>query len=293
MQTTRLLSLFCNDKFRLSRLDGADEPDVCLERVVETGFDGKREKPESYYNPVRPFPLTLTTGAIFSAILLGAIAVIAWLKMEERARTGLSRSSENFEVLQFLGHYIPTVFATLVESLWVLLNRLLCVMQPFRELWAGQAKSSRTIDTTHSAIPPQLSFWRVMRACHYVLALVCMNTLVVNLLGVGLSALFNEKQTTAKYHTFEPIMSTAFNNDAIYNDTSSKKSHQRVGTKTIFCHGEHFQQTPLCPPPGCLPATSSSRTVSTTAKEMPQPTHIDCRLEVSAAGQTARPCPPC
>ncbi|KAJ4025386.1 hypothetical protein NW752_002854 [Fusarium irregulare] len=130
--------------------------------------------------------------------------------------TGLIRPTENFELLQILENYIPTAFATLVEPLWVLLNRLLCVLQPFKDLWEGKAEPSKTIDATYTSIPPQLVFWRAIKAKHFVLTLVCSMALLANLLAVGLGSLFNENIMTASYpETMLPAFAPRFDNTSV------------------------------------------------------------------------------
>lgn len=118
------------------------------------------------------------------------------------------RPTENYEVLQLLENYIPTVFATFVEPFWVLLNRLLCVLQPFKDLWTGKTKSTNSIDATYTSIPPQLVFFRAIKSRHFTLMAVCSVALLANVLAVGMGALFNEEQTTAIYPaTFTPLIS--------------------------------------------------------------------------------------
>ncbi|POR36025.1 Uncharacterized protein TPAR_03767 [Tolypocladium paradoxum] len=252
-----LLELFRNETFRLSYRDGPAEGKDNLQIEIITEPDSRQETQEletqeSYYDPIRPFALTRKTGFIFIFILLSAIAVISWLKSVEVAQTGLPRPSQNFEVLQILENYIPTAFATLIEPFWVLLNRMLCVMQPFQDLGAGRAQPSRTIDSTYTAIPPQLAVWRAVKARHFILMLICVTTLLANLLGVGMGALFNENITTAEYsEPMEPILSPMLTNksvsefpefisDHLYN-TATYKEH------FYFAMANMTRGTPLGP----------------------------------------------
>lgn len=137
---------------------------------------------------------------------------------EQRANQilGISRPSSDFEVLQLLENYIPTIIATLIEPFWVLLNRHLCVLQPFVELWEGKAKPSRSIDATYTSIPPQLVFWRALKSRHYILALMCVVSLLANLLAVGLGSLFNEDVTmTTSSSFFQPAFAPRFDNESV------------------------------------------------------------------------------
>ncbi|KAF5264365.1 hypothetical protein FOXYS1_4861 [Fusarium oxysporum] len=130
----------------------------------------------------------------------------------------LHRPSQNFEVLQLLENYIPTIFATLVEPFWVLLNRLLCVLQPFRDLWQGKAEPSRTISASYTSIPPQLVIWRALKSKHFVLVLVCAMALLANLLAVGMGSLFNEAPMIAEYtETLAPAFMAKLDNDSVFS----------------------------------------------------------------------------
>ena len=106
--------------------------------------------------------------------------------------TGLPRPSENFDVLQILENYIPTIFATLLEPFLILLNRLLCVLQPFNDLRSGGKSARRTIETTYGSMPPQFVIWQAFRSGHLLLAAACAISLLANVLAVALGGLFNE-----------------------------------------------------------------------------------------------------
>lgn len=129
---------------------------------------------------------------------------------------GLIRPTDNHIVLQLIENYIPTAFATFVEPFWVLLNRLLCVLQPFKDLWAGKTKSANSLDATYTSIPPQLAFFRAIKSRHFTLMSVCSVALLANVLAVGMGALFNEEQTNAAYPAnFAPIISTQFDGNNV------------------------------------------------------------------------------
>lgn len=141
--------------------------------------------------------------------------------------TGLIRPSTNFEVLQILENYIPTAFATFSEPFWVLLNRFLCLLQPFRTMSKGRSEPSKSIETTYTALPPQLVAWRALRARHLMLAMICVIALLSNALAVGLGALFNEDLTTANYTaTFTPNVAPLFDNQSTDNFARFKNFEQ-------------------------------------------------------------------
>ncbi|KAF5593281.1 hypothetical protein FPCIR_5286 [Fusarium pseudocircinatum] len=173
---------------------------------------------KGYYEPIKPLALRGWSGLLFVLVLIGAMVGLSYLKHQEKVLKGLHRPSQNFEVLQLLENYIPTIFATLIEPFWVLLNRLLCVLQPFRDLWQGKAEPSRTISASYTSIPPQLVIWRALKSKHFVLVLVCAMALLANLLAVGMGSLFNEAPMIAEYtENLAPAFMAKFDNDSVFS----------------------------------------------------------------------------
>lgn len=93
------------------------------------------------------------------------------------------------------------VFSTLLEPLLVVLARLLCVLQPFRELQRGKACAEHTLDTKYTSLPPQLIIWRAIRSKHFLLGILCFLTFFANVLAVALGGIFNEATITVEYPT--------------------------------------------------------------------------------------------
>ncbi|KAL7933987.1 hypothetical protein V8C35DRAFT_302939 [Trichoderma chlorosporum] len=215
-----LKELFQNDKFRLIR-DGYSNTGVCIEKVdgVEVDPNERRfDKPIGYYDPIKPAPLKRGIGLVFGLAQIGALVAVTYLKVQNDKSKGLIRPSSNFEVLQILENYIPTAFATFTEPFWVLLNRFMCLLQPFKVLSRGRSEPSKSIDTTYTALPPQLVLWRALKSGHLMLVMLCVIALLSNVLAVGLGALFNEDQTTAIYSaTFTPTVGAQFDNETVFN----------------------------------------------------------------------------
>lgn len=110
------------------------------------------------------------------------------------------------------------MFATLIEPMWNMLSRILCLLQPFEELRKGNAAASSTIDVKYTNLPPQLTVWRALRAGHLLLASVCIVSISSNILAVALSALLSENIVTtelpfASSHQLSPV----FNGTPIYH----------------------------------------------------------------------------
>ncbi|KAK8001470.1 hypothetical protein PG991_013692 [Apiospora marii] len=144
------------------------------------------------YTPDVPVAMKPLSGCLFVSVLIAAISYLSYLKVIEQRFQGLPLPLENQFTLEILENYVPIVFATLVESLWVLLNRLLATIQPFAELQRGHSLGSRSIDLRYTSLPPQLLLWKAAKAKHILLGLVCLVSILANVLSVSLGGLFNE-----------------------------------------------------------------------------------------------------
>ncbi|KAI1323754.1 hypothetical protein F5Y16DRAFT_424670 [Xylariaceae sp. FL0255] len=142
------------------------------------------------YTSVIPGALKPSVGFIFVLINTAALCVLVYLERVDQSQNGFARPTNNHVVLQILESYIPTAFATLIGSFWSLLNRALCQIQPYQDLWIGSSR--RAITSVLSSVPPQLSTWRALRSRYFLLAAVCINTLLLNILTISLGGLFNE-----------------------------------------------------------------------------------------------------
>ena len=145
---------------------------------------------------VRPLELRYPIGVPFAFLLLSAAILLGVLLQQTKVHRGLSRPSDNIIARQVILNYLPTAFATLVEPTWVLLNRLLCVLQPFEGLRTGQALASNSIDLKYTSLPPQLVAFRALRAKHFLLASICTTALLANVLTISLSSIFEDDITS-------------------------------------------------------------------------------------------------
>ncbi|KZL82074.1 hypothetical protein CI238_06736, partial [Colletotrichum incanum] len=169
-----------------------------------------------HYSPIKPLALRREVGGLVTLIMMAAAAGLTYLKVLERRNNGIIRPDTSFEILQLLENFIPTVFATLLEPFWVLLNRLLCIIQPFKDLWHGRKTVKGSINARYTSVPPQLVLWRATKSGHFLLAALCVVALLSNLLAVGLGALFNELPIPVVsprlyHHNLTPLM----NNDTM------------------------------------------------------------------------------
>ena len=168
--------------------------------------------------PVRPFEFSMWVAALlvslFTALVVTLAILFAKAKLQGRlhlvisthillidVRIGLPLPSSNSLVQNILENYIPTAIATLIEPIWLLLNRLLCLLQPLEELQNCDARAKNSIDLNYSSLPPQLALFKALRAKHLVLACVCAMALLANLLAVSLSGIFNQATINIRHST--------------------------------------------------------------------------------------------
>jgi Protein of unknown function (DUF3433) len=105
---------------------------------------------------------------------------------------GLPLPSRSVAVQNLLTNALPTILASFLEPLWVLLNRLACVMRPMEELHKGSAPARRSLLLKYNSIPPQLNIFRALRARHFLLGALSFVTLLANVLTVAFSGLFTQ-----------------------------------------------------------------------------------------------------
>ncbi|KAG4440593.1 hypothetical protein IFR05_003910 [Cadophora sp. M221] len=169
--------------------------------------------------PSRPVELRLWSGATFVGILVTAILGLIVLNAQILRHNGLTLPSSNPTVLSIIENYLPTIFATLLEPIWVVLNRNLCLLKPFDELRRGNANPAFSVEAKYTSLPPPLVLWRALRAGHFLLGAVCLTVISSNLLAVSLSTLLNEGQTTAMFPlTAQRLLLPSFNNTRIRSD---------------------------------------------------------------------------
>lgn len=147
------------------------------------------------------------------------------LKRKLTQFTGLALPSTNRFVRQLVENYIPTAIATFIEPAWVVLNRILCTLQPFEDLRRGKSNPSSSITVDYTSLPPQLTFFKALRARHLVLAAVCWMALLSNLLAVAFSGLFNENiANIAHKTTFSQQLSPVLDTSALNNTDTGEET---------------------------------------------------------------------
>ncbi|GKT40800.1 uncharacterized protein ColSpa_00981 [Colletotrichum spaethianum] len=204
-----------------------------------------------HYSPVKPLALRRAVGAAVILSMIGAAVALVYLKWEEQRIGGLIRPTTDFELLQILENYVPTLFATFLEPFWVLVNRLLCIIQPFKDLWTGRRAAGGSIDARYTSLPPQLVVWRAFKSGHFVLVAICLLALLSNLLAIGLGGLFNELPVLVNNTCeFQQTMRPTLNNNSVLS-----RDNYNTFLGNVISYEMHFyiamnnitQGTPLPP----------------------------------------------
>jgi hypothetical protein len=104
-------------------------------------------------------------------------------------------------VQNIIENYIPTGIASCIEPAWILINRLLCMLQPIEELQNCNANAKKSIDIGYNSLPPQLVVFKALSAQHFVLAGVCVMALLGNLLTVAFSGMFQQETIHTRHAT--------------------------------------------------------------------------------------------
>jgi hypothetical protein len=165
-----------------------------LKLQTSPALNGRSKKPQVGKDEpdfAYPIEFSMVTGSIFVLALLVVLAGISYL-YQANQNQGLALPTQNRFVRQLLENYIPTVIATLIEPVWVVLNRLLCLFQPFEQLHAREVSAPRSIDLKYSSLPPQLVLLKALSAKHFILSAVCTMALLANVLAVAFSGLLDE-----------------------------------------------------------------------------------------------------
>lgn len=107
--------------------------------------------------------------------------------------SGLPLPSANTVIQNVVRAYIPTAVATLIEPMWILINRLLCILQPLEELRGLKALASSSLTLNYASVPPQLTIFKAARVGHYVLMAVGLMSLLANVLATTFAGLLYQK----------------------------------------------------------------------------------------------------
>jgi hypothetical protein len=195
------------------------------------------DKPDFQY----PFEFSMVMGSLFVLALASTLAGTSYLYQTSRAN-GLALPSQNRFVRQIIENYVPTIVATLIEPVWVVLNRLICMFQPFEELRNGNALARRSVDLKYASLPPQFSLPRALEAKHLVLSAVCAMALLANVLAVSFSGLLDEETLAVASRTNATSIYSAQLKTDIANDTQTGNPSSFYYSMANFTSGTPMPQ---------------------------------------------------
>lgn len=208
---SELKTVLARKRFRLVH----DGQRTCIDEVVSdvqqsTALHRCQNTTREIAKPVRPNELRLWTAVPFVSLFIALSSALAVIFVKAQTN-GLPLPSTVKLVQNLLENYIPTALATLIEPMWVMINRLLCMLQPIEELRSCKAKAKDSIDLNYSSLPPQLTAFKALRSKHYVLATVCAMALLSNLLAVAFAGIFNQSLVEMQRVTsFDPPFEMKF-----------------------------------------------------------------------------------
>lgn len=213
-----LVSKFNNSNFSLEdnliRILAEQNPSGDGAGIVHNSESDLQGPDEAFHNDTdrisgkQPYELSLKVGITFLVFLLALAATLALLFWRSTIETGtlslqyvlcnpaylsgLKLPSQNRFVRQFLQNYLPTALGTLIEPLWLVLNRHLCILEPFDRLRRGDQHARTSIAANYNSLPPQFVFFKAIRRRHFLLATVCFMSLLAHLFAIAASGMFFE-----------------------------------------------------------------------------------------------------
>jgi hypothetical protein len=151
---------------------------------------------------------------------------------------GLPLPSESRLGQSILLQYLPTAIVTLIEPLWVLVNRLYCMLQPLEELQRSKASAPRSINLNYSSLPPQLTILKALQARHWMLASLCAMALLANVLATSFAGLlFQNTLPISSGTSFSPPFEPKFVN--MNNSSGPAEDYWDTGDREVKISGDY------------------------------------------------------
>jgi hypothetical protein len=150
---------------------------------------------------------------------------------------GLPLPSGSRIVQGLVREYLPTAIATAIEPIWILINRLLCMLQPLEELQRTRAPPAKSISLNYNSVPPQLTIVKAVRSGHFLLASVCGMALLANVLATAFAGLlFQEVLPLSKPASFLPPLAPTF---VSINGSSGPPENEQPTTSAVEYSGAY------------------------------------------------------
>lgn len=207
------------------------DDDTGSQRSRENGIEAtlRRAATTNMENPksVMPHELRFWVTAVFTSLNIAVLVglIVLWVKSKPYGKkhcslhilqsrtdcTGLPLPSENQFVRQLVESYIPTAIATFLEPYWLVVARLIGLLQPFIELRRGAVPANKSLTLEYNSLPPQLFILKALRAKHFMLAALCSLVLLANVLAIAFSGLFFENSIyVPQSHQFQQLYADKF-----------------------------------------------------------------------------------
>ncbi|KAI1265987.1 hypothetical protein F5Y18DRAFT_384188 [Xylariaceae sp. FL1019] len=186
------------------------------------------------YKPFKPWALRPLSGMAFVGVLVAGLITLVYLKHEETRLGGLRMPIDSMEASLLLENYIPVLFATVLETVWTLVNHIYCHLEPFSKLQKGNSRPGVSIATKYTTLPSQLVIWRAIKARQLHLTCVCFISVLANILPISLGGLFSNIPRAIAFDTrVKPLYTATATRTTILNST--------LESSVTAAYSDHFQ----------------------------------------------------
>ncbi|KAL1302883.1 hypothetical protein AAFC00_003210 [Neodothiora populina] len=208
---------FADSRFSLNKHTGSEQDQPYGLKSL-THPSGERSVPRKIVPADRLLPKEYRwfSGLSFLLTQIGVVVTLSWVFTRANAINGLPLPSSSVLVNQLVKNYIPMAVAACFEPIWVMLNRLSCMLQPYEQLRNGRSHPRSSLNIDYSSLPSQAVVGRAVRAGHLSLAIICTMALLANVLSITFNSIFVEDVVeTKKATTFEQRLSFPINGSSI------------------------------------------------------------------------------
>ena len=209
-------------KFKInteSRIDASSAQQLTRSEIEAAPTKNSSDRSRSL---AYPLGLRLPEQGLLMCALLVVIIFLGVLHQRLTQTQGFVLNASSDFANQLVLNYIPIVFSTSLEPVWVMLARDLSFLQPFDTLSRGRALGKSTLTTPYTSRPPQFCVISALSRKHLLLAVVAVNALLANVLNVAMGGLFQPRQVSV-FHpaTFQQNQSAIVGQDLLRSQAYS------------------------------------------------------------------------
>jgi|SRR5690242_14772675 len=133
----------------------------------------------------------------------------------------------------------------MIEPVWILFNRLICVIQPLEQMRGSGVSAARRLALRYGSVPPQLTLISATRAGHAIIAVVCSMRLLANVLATAFAGLFYKRTVLILRDAhfsppFEPRFANINGSSGPAIDPEEKIEVEMSGTSRGFTGEDQF-----------------------------------------------------